>query len=294
VRCLGAFTLIELLVVIAIIAVLIGILLPALSSARETARVTICMSHLHSQGQAIGEYTLENKDSTPPRLTWVSTENGNGGFSLDRTLINRFMAQWLGHPFAKDGGSSLYVPEGIWRCPEITPGSDDLRLTHQGRIHHAPNQYLFGILDYESPTSDPSVYVDTPDGWESSSYGKRWAKLTMPARTSEVVMIMDNVRTYIPSHQHYDARESFGRSIHVVSDPAEDEGIENSGSHSKVGVRPAVFVDGHTEAMSDSIRYWMKNLNEYHAPDGRVMQFYEAEVRHFMFYVNHQVRNANP
>jgi len=284
-RSREAFTLIELLVVIAIIAILIGILLPALSSARATAKVTICQTHLRSQGQAVSSYTLENEDRMPPRLTWVNRRNEDGGFSLERTLINRFMAQWLDQPFPQEPGTPLYIPQGIWRCPNISDAQEDLRLTHQGRLHHAPNMYLFGILDYESPTAEPGAYVDVPNGWESSSYGQRWAKMTSPQRTSETIMFMDNVRSFIPSHQHYDAREFYGRSAQVVEHPINSE-LENTGSHPKLGVRPAVFIDGHTRSMSDSGSYWEQNLSDYRAPDGSVSQFYDGEVRHFMYFLN--------
>ena len=147
----AGFTLIELLVVIAIIAVLISILLPALGHARETARVTVCLSNLRSQGQAVGSYTLENKDATPPRLVLRDELDANGNFSLTKTLFNRFLAQWLNQPFPKEAGTPLYVPQGMWRCPEITENTEDFRLNHSGRLHHAPNEYLFGIFDYKSP-----------------------------------------------------------------------------------------------------------------------------------------------
>ena len=42
---------------------------------------------------------------------------------------------------------------------------------------------------------------------------------------------MDNVQTYIPIHMHYDARESYARSVHVAERPTEFD-IENNGSHS--------------------------------------------------------------
>jgi len=287
----SGFTLIELLVVIAVIAVLIGILLPALGHARETARVTVCLSNLRSQGQAIASYTLENKDSTPPRLVWINEPNDQGGIDLTRLLLNQFMAKWLGDPFPPDDNDQLFVPQDMWRCPAITLESEGLRLTHNGYLHHAPNQFLFGILDYETPNSDPNAYMDAAQGWQSTSYGKRWGKYTMPQHPSNVVAVMDNVQTYFPSHQHYDAREFYGRSVHVSERPTNASNVENNGSHSRVSVRPSVFVDGHAEAMSSLASYWEQDPGEYRGPDGfDTERMFISEIRHFMYYVTSRYR----
>jgi len=288
------FTLIEILVVIAIIAVLISILLPALGHARETARVTVCLSNLRSQGQAISAYTLESRDATPPRLVWINEPNKDGGFGLTRFLLNRFMADWLGNPFPPEPGTPLYQPQDMWRCPEIKPDTEDLRLNHQGRLHHAPNQYLFGILDYQSPQSTPGAYMDAAPGWESSSYGTRWGKYTNPRHPSQVIAVMDNVQTFIPIHQHYDAREFFGRSNHISDRPSEANSVENNGSHNKSGVRPSLFVDGHVEAMSNSASYWEQDPGEYSGPSNAgTTTLYSPEVKHFMYYVSNRYRVDN-
>ena len=283
------FTLIELLVVIAIIATLISILLPALGHAKETARVTVCLTNLRSQGQAISSYTLDNEDSAPPRLVLIDDPNGNGG--LTRFLLNRFMADWLGEPFPPEPGTRLYQPQGMWRCPEINSEIEDLRLTHSGRTHHAPNEFLFGILDFETPRSTPSAYMDAAPGWEFTSFGKRWGKYTSPEYPSQVIAVMDNVQTYIPSHQHFDARESFGRSAHVSDRPSGPNNIENNGSHTKAGARPSLFVDGHVEAMSSSASYWEQDPGEYNGPSNTgTATLYSPEIKHFMYYVSERYR----
>lgn len=286
-RLRDAFSIIELLVVIAIIAVLISILLPALGRARESARAMVCTSNLRAQAQVVASYTLENDDAAPPRLVWITQEDGR----LDRFLFNRFLANWMGEPFPPEPGTPLIVPQGIWRCPEIRADQESLRLTHQGRIHHAPNQYLFGILDLGSPGARPFVSVDKPRGWRSKQDG--WGRLTDPWQPSEVIEVMDNVRTYHERFNHTDARESFARSLDVVKKASSAE-IENTGAHESLGVRLAVFVDGHAASLPDSSEYWEQNPAEYRSPArGEVVTLFEAEIRHFMYMVGGTGRDGD-
>jgi prepilin-type N-terminal cleavage/methylation domain-containing protein len=70
----GAFTLIELLVVVSIILLLIGIMVPSLSRARTSARGVVCLSNLHSIGQAIRGYLGENHDYYPPMSLFPTAE----------------------------------------------------------------------------------------------------------------------------------------------------------------------------------------------------------------------------
>ncbi|MEZ6318599.1 MAG: prepilin-type N-terminal cleavage/methylation domain-containing protein [Phycisphaerales bacterium] len=285
-----AFTLIEMLVSIAIIALLIAIIVPALGHARDTGRLMVCLSNLRGQGQAVASYTLEYQDATPPRLVWQPMPDGDGHTELGRTLINRFLAIWLGEPFPPEPGTPLFIPQGMWRCPEIRSDEEDLRLTHQGRIHHAPNEYLFGIVDYDTDDGSPRTSVDAFGGWNLTPIAQGWRKLTDPPHPVDTVEIMDNVRTYVPLHLHYDAREFFGRSVHVVKDPIEGNHT-NDGSHEKLGKRPCVFVDGHGDSLSDSSKYWQQDAHEYRAPGSPFTDsLYDPEVRHFMYFVRQRDR----
>jgi|GEM_PF-1960098 len=61
----SGFTLIELLVVISIISLLIAMLLPALQKSRQAARLIACGSQIHSIGQALHIYIIDNNQALP-------------------------------------------------------------------------------------------------------------------------------------------------------------------------------------------------------------------------------------
>ena len=82
------FTLVELLVVIAIIAVLIAILLPALQKARTQANFIACQSNLRGIGQAMFNYSVDNRGYLPQK-----SEDGSGGNPCSEDFVNLFQGR---------------------------------------------------------------------------------------------------------------------------------------------------------------------------------------------------------
>lgn len=286
----GAFTLIELLVVIAIIAVLIGIILPALGMARHQSRLVGCESNVRQQGQMVTQYAFDNHDAMPPRLAWVNHTDGDGNYQLDRKLINEWVADSVGEPFQKEEGMFFAEPNGVWVCPDADDGQNGTRLTHQGKIYHAPNQFMFGFLDSDEQAGESYASVDAMPGWDARYGRSGWRTLGMFDRTSELIMLMCNVEYWVVTHSHIDAREFYRRAWDVVVDPFDDgelgSTIPNKGSHPEVGRRPAVFTDGHVEAMSDKSSYWQGAKGMYSAPGSSITEpYYESEIKHFMWFI---------
>src|SRR5688572_17203736 len=62
----AGFTLVELIVVIAIVMVLVAWLLPAINEARVVARARVCSANLKSQGVALVQYCLDQRDTAFP------------------------------------------------------------------------------------------------------------------------------------------------------------------------------------------------------------------------------------
>ena len=284
-----AFTLIELLVVIAIVGVLIAILLPVLANTRERASLLVCTANIRSQGQIATQYALDNAGSMPPRMYYHAEPDGDGGSTLERALFNDVLAAYSGDPFRTAPGMSFPTPHGAWVCPEVESGSGGSRMTHNGELHHAPNQFMFGILDIDEANGYLGVYVDAIGPWNPRYGGRGWRRLDDFSRTGELVMIMGNVSTWIVTHSHIDAREFYRRAWDVPFDPYPDgeRGTrnENTGSHRALGRRPAVFADGHAGTLSDGSAYWQADRGVYRGPHGETAIFYESEVRHLMWFV---------
>lgn len=276
-----SFTLIELLVVIGIIALILAILLPSLQRARHQGRVTVCLSNLRSQWQIVEQYAADHGDRLPPRhLMWTLEAD-----STVPWLINRFLARYIGQPFSLMVGGDQHMPDGVWRCPDVELGDNDPRWTHSGFIHHAPNTWLFNTVRWDDISGENTWLADVYPGWYAAPEATSWRKLGSIPRPSEIISIIDNVNFFSVLHRHREAREQIGRSFEAIHIPSPETDLVTEFSHDTLNVRPAVFVDGHAQALPATLEYWT-GLQTKFRPTGSqsVVTLFAREAQRFMWF----------
>lgn len=280
-----AFTLIELLVVIAIIAVLVGILVPALGSARSHARATLCVSNVRQQGVSVMSYVNDFSGSLPPRIIyWKEPSDEPPGFVSGPWLINAFLARYEGRTFTRrDAGWD--GPTDVWRCPEIRSDDDDRRQTHSGVLHHAPNLWLFSQVTLDELKGTLRIENAAPDPWAHRYASGAWRSLDHVNRTSDIVMLMDNVDYFFTGHGHRDTRENLAYADQIII-PTSSSPYDNRGTHDALGVRPTVFADGHAAPMKVNANEWLNARHAYTAGGTTSTELHESEARHLLWFVN--------
>jgi prepilin-type N-terminal cleavage/methylation domain-containing protein len=285
-----AFSLIELLVVIAVIAVLIGILLPVIGRARAGGRLVQCVANVRSQGLLVQQYANDFQECLPPRIvywTHVTEEGPHTRLWQLNSLLRQFAGEVIDFPEV-----GFLRPTGVWRCPEVRL-DDDVpgRQTHDGVLHHAPNQWLFNSVTRDDDRRIFRFSSEAPEGWYPT-YGrpKAWRRLGLIQRPSAVIALMDNVNFYAPSHGHRDARDYYGFSTEITPFP-NPESYDNTGSHDALKKRPSASLDGHAEATPSEHNYWLDDRATYRPRGSEYpMDLYAREVERLLWFVRSDER----
>ena len=285
----AAFTLIELLVVIAVIGLLLAVLLPALGKARQNGRLISCVSNVRQQGVATLSYAMDHRELLPPKLLYLTRYNEDGTLESEPWLINRVLAAYTGSPFGQPRpGEAWPNPTGVWRCPDVPLQLDSAdRWTHNGVLHHAPNGWLMSTVFQNEAQGTLRIVADAIGGWRDRPAGPQWRRADqVRTRQDRVVVLMDNVSMFVESHGHADAREEYQFACQVTREDNEC-GENKKGSHDALGVRPAVFLDGHANALPSGEAYWRDRQNIYSpAWSGAGMVFWAREVEHLLWFVD--------
>jgi prepilin-type N-terminal cleavage/methylation domain-containing protein/prepilin-type processing-associated H-X9-DG protein len=148
------FTLVELLVVIAIIGVLMAVLLPALSRARESAYTIKCAANLHSIGQAMAVYVVNNR-GTLPASNYYKGLVLNGQEQTPATPDQGFV-HWSSFLFsdksklADDEAFKSLRGWDIFQCPSIPNGGLRPANTYDGNSDGLDND-IPGVVDWQAP-----------------------------------------------------------------------------------------------------------------------------------------------
>jgi hypothetical protein len=233
---------------------------------------------------AVLAYSNEFTEALPPRLLWWTRQTDDGEESSP-WLINRLLADYLGTAFVK--GDAVYdVPSGAWRCPDVKVSDEVMRQTHDGFLHHAPNLWLFNDVVLNEPLHVARINGDTLEGWRSRFGGRVWRRIGMVWNPSQVVTLMDNVNYYNVQHVHREARAAYAFSSDAVSD-ATQGADQNTGSHDKLRMRPAAYLDGHAQALSSRSTAWM-DTQVFYRPTGSespAVGLWKAEATRFMWFI---------
>jgi prepilin-type N-terminal cleavage/methylation domain-containing protein len=269
----SGFTLVELLVVITIIALLMALLLPAVQNAREAGRRTQCTNHLYQMGLG----AIRSGDSTGYVPGWRNrsprgADGTNNAVSWPVVLLpflerNDIYKQW-------QAGTAAQVPISFFVCPSSPPDSaGDPVLSYAGNAGSgtAGNKWD-GVMTDTVITSNATVgrlgfdEIASADGTANTimiteKCGSRvnqgwWDRRGIVASPSPLFPTTNPPAAYSAGAAPIPA-------IGIVGNPGSNKiingtvagapGVFSQPSSNHAGGVVAVFADGHTVFVKDSV-----------------------------------------
>ena len=228
------FTLIELLVVIAIIAILAALLLPALASAKRTSQRGVCLSNLKQIGLYFAIYLNDQNSRFPDRRDLKSSLPG-GYHPWTMWPPSDPRAGWLAQTFASDNPGA-----NVWSCPTAVTSStgnalESVQITSS--LSNAPVcRYWAWRFDRTNDLSDATMEEDFWTKTESQAV----LDLRLAGMTDATVGVITG-----PTDVELAVDPYYPKTVPTV-DPA------LSGRTIHAGGRCRVFLDGHTQFITDT------------------------------------------